>query len=291
MKTILICTDGSPFAETSYRYGAYVANRLKAQGAAIDVLCVTDINSQQVVSKGNFCRSIGIDASENLLNCLVELEHEKAKFTHHQAKLILQTALRTLKAEGINRINPIYKTGFLLDCLDEFEQDFDLIVLGKRGENASFASGNLGANLEKIVRNSRKPCLVTPLKYQPIERLLLAYDGSKNGQKMLEFIKASPLFQGLELHLVTVAKSLLDRPIMKHRLNQAAKLLQEAQFEPVAHLLEGEPEKAIANYIREKNISLLIMGAYGHNRIRHLVIGSTTDQILKTSNIPVFLFR
>jgi nucleotide-binding universal stress UspA family protein len=291
MKTILICTDGSPFAETSYRYGAYVANRLKPQAAAIDVLCVTDICSKQVVFTGKFSGYIGIDDTENLLNHLVELEQENAKINHQRVRLILQAAVQTLKAEGINRINPIYKAGFLVDCLDEFEHEFDLIVLGKRGENASFASGHLGANLEKIVRGSRKPCLVTPLKYRPIERLLLAYDGSKTGQKMVEFIKESPLFQGLELHLVTVAKTLLDRPIMKKRLNQAANLLQEAQFDPVAHLMEGEPEKAIAHYIREKNISLLIMGAYGHSRIRHLVIGSTTAQMLRSSNIPVLLFR
>jgi nucleotide-binding universal stress UspA family protein len=268
-----------------------VANRLKPQGAAIDVLCVTDINSQQVVYPGNFCGSIGIDPSENLLNCLVELEHENAKLNHQRVRLILQAAVQSLKAEGITRINPIHKTGFLLDCLDEFEHEVDLIVLGKCGENADFASGNLGANLEKVVRSSRKHCLVTPLEYQPIERVVLAYDGSKTGQKMLEFIKESSLFQGLELHLVTVAKTRLDRPIMNNRLNQAAKLLQEAQFDPVAHLLEGEPEKAIANYIREKNISLLIMGAYGHSRIRHLVIGSTTAQMLRSSNIPVLLFR
>jgi nucleotide-binding universal stress UspA family protein len=108
---------------------------------------------------------------------------------------------------------------------------------------------------------------------------------------MLDFIKESSLFQGLEFHLVTVAKTLIDRPIMKNRLNHAAKLLQEAQLEPVTHLLEGEPEKAIAHYIKEKNISLLIMGAYGHSRIRHLVIGSTTAQMLRSSNIPVLLFR
>lgn len=290
MKTILICTDGSPFAETSYRYGAYIAKRLKTPGAAIDVLCVNDINTQASVFPENFSSSIGSDTSESLLNCLVELEQEKAKFNHQEARLILQDALRILKAEGINRINPIYKTGLLLDCLDEFEQNFDLIILGKRGENAG-ASGHLGANLEKIVRNSRKPCLVTPLKYQPIERLLLAYDGSKNGQKMLEFIKESSLFLGLELHLVTVAKNWLDRLIMKKRLEQATKFLQEAKFEPVAQLLEGEPEKAIAGYIKAKNISLLIMGAYGHSRIRHLVIGSTTAQMLKSSKIPVLLFR
>jgi nucleotide-binding universal stress UspA family protein len=290
MKTILICTDGSPFAETSYRYGAYVANRLKTKEAAIDVLCVTDIGSQEVGYTENFSGYIGINDTEHLLNHLVELEQENSKLNYQRVKLILQAAVQRLKAEGINRINPIYKAGFLVDCLDEFEHSFDLIVLGKRGENASFASGHLGANLEKIVRGSRKPCLVTPLEYHPIERILLAYDGSKTGKKMLDFITESPLFQGLELHLVTVTKNPLDI-LARSRLKEAVNRLESAGLTAVFHLLQGETEKAIAHYITEKNISLLIMGAYGHSRIRHLVIGSTTAQMLKNSKIPVLLFR
>ena len=44
-------------------------------------------------------------------------------------------------------------------------------------------------------------------------------------------------------------------------------------------------------YVEKQNIDFLIMGAYGHSRIRHLVIGSTTAQMLRCSHIPVLLFR
>jgi nucleotide-binding universal stress UspA family protein len=53
----------------------------------------------------------------------------------------------------------------------------------------------------------------------------------------------------------------------------------------------GEPEKAIARYIDDHDISLLLLGAYGHRRIRHLVIGSTTVQLLRSCQIPVLLYR
>ena len=99
MKKILVCTDGSPFAENSYHYAAWFATRLSAE---VDVLCVTDIRSQRAVSTtGNLSCSIGLDASEVLLNQLVELEHEKAKLYHQRAKLTLQAAEQALKAEGV----------------------------------------------------------------------------------------------------------------------------------------------------------------------------------------------
>lgn len=287
METILLCTDGSSFAENVYRYGAWFAIQFHAK---INVLFVTDIRSQKVVSTGNLSGSIGLGASEQLLNELVNLEHEKAKLNNQRAKLILQNAAATLKNEGIEDFHLTNKTGFLVDCFHEFENNSDLIVLGKRGEAADFASGHLGANVDRIVRSSRKPCLVTPREFKPIERILVAYDGGLTDKKILQFLVKYPCFQTLEIHLLTVAKNSLNQ-IGIARLNEAKKWLQRAGYEPICSLLEGESEKAIAHYVNEQNISLLLMGAYGHSRIRHLVIGSTTAQLLRSSNIPVLLFR
>ncbi len=288
MKRILLCSDGSAFAENIYRYGAWFATRTQAE--EVDVLCVTDIRGQQAVSKNNLSGSIGIDASENLLDRLVELEHEKAKINHQRTKLILQQAVQTLQAEGVEQIDLIQETGFLVDCLSKFEDSCDLIVLGKRGETAEFASGHLGANLERIVRSSHKPCLVTSRQFKPIERILVAYDGSPSSQKILQFITDSSIFEGLEIHVVTAAKSATEQKAIA-KIESAQQRLQQAGFEPVCSVVEGHSEKAISNYVTEQDISLLLMGAYGHSRIRHLVIGSTTAQMLRSSHIPVLLLR
>ncbi|MEQ8753657.1 MAG: universal stress protein [Coleofasciculus sp. G1-WW12-02] len=287
MKTILLCTDGSSFAENVYKYGAWFATKFNAQ---INVLFVTDIRSQKVASTGNLSGSIGLGASEQLLNELVNLEHEKAKLNNQRARLILQNAAKFLKAEGVEKFNLTNKIGFLVDCFHEFEENSDLIVLGKRGEAAEFASGHLGANIDRIIRSSSKPCLVTPREFKPIERILVAYDGSLSGKKILQFLGDSPVFQSLEIHLLTVAKSNSDQTAMV-TLNEAQEWLYTGGFQPVFSLIAGEPEKAIAHYVTEQNISLLLMGAYGHSRIRHLVIGSITAQLLRSSNIPVLLFR
>lgn len=186
-------------------------------------------------------------------------------------------------------MNSIHETGFLVDSLHEFEAQADLIVLGKRGESAEFASGHLGANLERIVRASSKPCLITSRQFKPIERLLFAYDGS-HGQKILQFLAQSPAFKGLELHILTVAKK-PDEPEAIAHLNEAEQKTKLAGFNPVRQLLQGDPETAIARYIEAQDIGLLLMGAYGHSRIRHLVIGSTTAQMLRSSHIPVLLLR
>jgi nucleotide-binding universal stress UspA family protein len=287
MKNILLCTDGSMFAEVSYKYGAWLAQKLDSQ---INVLSVTDIRSQQVASTGNLSGSIGLGAAEELLEKLVNLEHERAKLNHQKAKLILKTAEEILKNLGVNNLKLTHKTGFLVDCLEEFEQETDLILLGKRGENADFASEHLGGNLERIIRSSKKPCFVTPREFKKVEKIIIAYDGSATGKKILQFLTDFPLLvEGLELHIITVAKNEAETDICRSRLEYAQEKL--SPFNPIIHLLESEPEKAIVNYVKGSDNCLLVMGAYGHSRIRRLVIGSTTAQVLRGSRVPVLLLR
>jgi nucleotide-binding universal stress UspA family protein len=287
MKHILLCTDGSSFSQSSYGYAGWLAPRLNAE---VDVLFVSDIRSQKVASTGNYSGAIGLDASRELLSKLVALEHEKAKINHEKAQLVLKAAEHHLQEAGVTAIKLIHETGFLVDIFHRFEAESDLIILGKRGEAAEFAPDHLGANMERIARASHKPCLITSRHYNPIERLLLAYDGSKSCQKMLDFLVTSPAFTGLDLHIVTVGNKADDETAKAH-LKVADSQAQSAGFRPTCQLMTGVPETAIVQYIKANDISLLLMGAYGHSRIRHLVLGSTTMQLLRSSSIPVLLFR
>lgn len=287
MKRILLCTDGSTFAQSSYPYAAWFA---QGMGASVDVLYVTDSRGQATAEASNLSGSIGLGAAESLLKKLVEVEHERAKLNHQKAKLILADAEAAITAHGATTVKLIHKTGFLVDCLESLEADADLIVMGKRGEAADFASGHLGANVDRIVRSGHKPCLITPSTVVPMERLLVAYDGSPTSQKLLRFVAESPGLRDLEIHLLTVAGSESDAE-KKRCLTEAEAVLQGVGLTPTASLQIGETEKAIARYIDAHGISLLMMGAYGHRRIRHLVIGSTTVQLLRSSHIPVLLYR
>lgn len=286
MKKILLCTDGSLYAQVSYEYASQLAMRMDIE---IEVLYVTDLRKEKAVQTSDFSGSIGIDSYQQLLGKLVELEREKAQINHQRAKIILQEAKRFFSAREIDKVTLTHETGFLVDLFHEFERQADLIILGKRGETANFATEHLGANLERIVRSSQKPCLVTPREFQPITRILLAYDGGKSCQKALQYLIDFPIFKNLEFHIVIVANR-GDETATK-QLDNANKKLEKNGFKPICKLLPGVPEPVIEKYIEEHNINLLIMGAYGHSRIRHLVIGSTTAQMLRSSHIPVLLFR
>ena len=62
-------------------------------------------------------------------------------------------------------------------------------------------------------------------------------------------------------------------------------------FSPVCQMLHGTPEDQIAAYVTGNDVNMLVMGAYGHSRIRYLIIGSTTAEMVRTCRVPVLLFR
>lgn len=228
--------------------------------------------------------SLGAQPYQAVLGKLQEFEQERAKAILDQARQHL--AAKALPAAPVFT----HKLGFLVDTFHEFEGHVDLIMLGKRGENANFATEHLGSTMERVVRASHKPCLVTSRAFKPVTRLLFAYDGSKSCQRALEFLSTSAAFKDLELHVVTVAAQAEEETALK-TLRAAEGVLRAAGQAPVCQMLVGAVDNEISTYVEGQGINLLVMGAYGHSRIRQLIIGSTTTSMIRRCKVPVLLFR
>lgn len=281
MKKILVCTDGSAYAFVCYDYAAWMAHRT---GAALEVLYVSDLRQFEVPMIADLSGSLGAQPYQAVMGKLQEFEQERAKAILDQARK--HFASRDLPAG----VTCGHKLGFLVDTFRDFEEHADLIMLGKRGENANFATEHLGSTMERVVRASHRPCLVTSRSYKEVKRLLFAYDGSKSCQKALEFLSTSAAFRGLELHLVTVAAAGEEESALQS-LHAAEAALRSAGCAPVCQMLVGAVDSEISAYAEDRQVNLLVMGAYGHSRIRHLVIGSNTTAIVRHCKIPVLLFR
>ena len=130
---------------------------------------------------------------------LQEIEKKKAEVT-------LGQAAKLIEENGYSRsIKKTHKTGFLVDSLKELEEQADMILLGKRGENANFATEHLGSTMERVARAATKPCFVASRDFKPIKRALISYDDSESCRKAVQFVKSSPIFKGIEIHVVTVS--------------------------------------------------------------------------------------
>jgi nucleotide-binding universal stress UspA family protein len=75
------------------------------------------------------------------------------------------------------------------------------------------------------------------------------------------------------------------------RVEQAAQQLRSAVYQVETRIVPGHPETVIADAVANQGFDLLVMGAYGHSRIRTLMIGSTTTELMRSCKVPVVLFR
>ncbi len=60
----------------------------------------------------------------------------------------------------------------------------------------------------------------------------------------------------------------------------------QSQRPPMA---EADAGNALLSAVTDSGVDLLVMGAYGHSRIRELALGGTTREILRTMTVPVLM--
>jgi nucleotide-binding universal stress UspA family protein len=280
MSTILTCTDGSLYTPSIYQHAAWAATRL---GASIHVLHV--IERDESVNQRDLSGSIGFDANAELLEELAKLDESHARVARLRGKAILEDATKQLAG---HEVKTTQRHGSVVETLDEFEDGSDLVVIGKRGEHADYAKGHLGSNLERVVRSARVPVMVAAREFKPISRFLIAFDGGPSSLKAVHHAATSPLLKGLECHLLMVGKPDRERQLS---LDHAATGLRGAGFTVTADLVSGDPDEVISAEVQQREVQLLVMGAYGHSRVRNLILGSTTTHLIRTCRVPVVLFR
>ena len=53
----------------------------------------------------------------------------------------------------------------------------------------------------------------------------------------------------------------------------------------------GEPAEGILAAIKQVGADLVVMATHGHSNVRHLLVGSVTEEIIRNSEAPVLLIR
>ncbi|RCV91698.1 universal stress protein [Billgrantia montanilacus] len=280
---VMAAIDGSQFSEGVCDYAAWASLALEAP---LTFLHVVDNHPQ--TAEADLSGNIGLGSREHLLEELSQLDEQRAKVAQEQGRLMLKAAKERAIEVGVSDPATRQRNGTLVETLSELENEIRLLVIGKRGETAHQAADHLGSNLERVVRTLHRPILMVPDGFKTPGQVMIAFDGSKTTRKGVEMIAKSPLFNGIPCHVVIVGAETGDN---RSQLDWALKTLREAGHQAEGAIRAGEVEETLRAYQKENDIDLLVMGAYGHSRIRHLLVGSTTTAMLRRSQIPVLLLR
>ena len=279
---ILALIDGSVYARSVCEYAAWLATGLDANVELLHVL------GRRETASADLSGSIALGARSALLKELSRLDEESARLAQKRGRAILEDAEEILREAGVEAVMPRLRNGDLVEAVAEAESTASMVVIGKRGEAADFARLHLGSNLERIVRSVTKPVFVASRAYQPIKKVLVAFDGGPSALKAVDHVARSPLFVGMEIRLLTVGA---DNEETRRRLENAVATLRAGGHEATFDIVSGQPEPVIAGIVERDGIDLLVMGAYGHSRIRAMIIGSTTAEMMRSCKVPILLSR
>lgn len=281
---LIAMIDGSIYSESVCDHAAWVARRAGSTVHLVHLISRKSLGGEPA----NLSGSIGLGARTALLSELAELDAQKAKLAQRRGRAILVDAEARMHADGVDDVATKLRHGEVVETLQEIEAEGNLIVMGKRGEASNPDSPLLGAHLESALRSTRLPMLVASRAFTEPKRVLLAFDGGRSALKAVDFIAARPHYNDLECHLLSVGPTDVTR---QRQLEGAATLLRETGYSVQPAHIDGQPEAVIAAEVERRGIDLVIMGAYGHSRIRNFIIGSTTTEMIRSCKLPILLFR
>lgn len=281
IKSILSCTDGSPHGENSIRYGIHLAHRLSAGITALHVLDSRMLEGPMMASISGW---IGAQPSGDPLNQFKTIMQEKGE-------AILDVFKDLCKKEGLHGTAETHlKWGHPARVILEQGISAELVILGQSGEHDELTGEWTGSTVDRVIRESSKPCLIVPAEFAPVERILVAYDGSAHASRALH--EAIELAIGLAapLFICTVVEHNDHNRAMNHA--DTAMRLARAHECAAAHLIvEGDEADVLIQKAKELKCGMLVAGAHGHTRIRNMIIGSTANKLLNNAKLPLMLVR
>ena len=224
----------------------------------------------------------------------VSVMEQRRQMEDESRARVRQKFERRADAAGIP--NEWYTTeGDVVKAVVLFSRYADLVVVGQENpEGSGFGtSPDLAGH---VVLASGRPILVVPYvgKYRHVgRRVMIAWDASREAARAVA--DALPVLQAAECVLVLSANPESGFEPGRHGDLPGADIARHLARHDVkveTHRIESD-EIAVAdmllNRISDESIDLLVMGAYGHARVREIWLGGVTRDVLRHMTAPVLI--
>jgi nucleotide-binding universal stress UspA family protein len=272
IETILLATDGSEAAHAAERYGVSLAARLRARVHGLTVI-------EDGLVQGLRADSLGVPPPN-----LDSLE----AFLKARAEAVCRRVADLARSSGVECV-PETVRGAADDRIVERGRAADLIVLGRDGERAGARTGLIGGTVDAVLRKSAKPAVVVPQGAEFGGPIVLGFDGSPGSRIAAKLAVELATRLDQTIHVFVDSK---DKGRAAARFDEVRRLLGSggASVREASSTL-GRPDVKIVDTARAARAGLIVMGAFGRNRISDYFLGSNAAAVARTSPIAVLLAR
>jgi nucleotide-binding universal stress UspA family protein len=224
--------------------------------------------------------------SVDLITDVTERALARARETLAGYQKLAEKAGVTMQAEVLE--------GQLIPVLREHSKYADLLLLGQDDpqdpDNASYGLA------DALLFEGGCPCMVVPHTGKlaaPGKRVLLTWNASRESAHALR--EAMPLLKRAETVLVLSSEPETGESELAsgHPHAEAlARLLESHGIKAVSSGISDpdlDPSDAIIDQAAEMDADLIVMGAYGHARLREIILGGVTRELLKRAPVCLML--
>lgn len=169
----------------------------------------------------------------------------------------------------------------------------DIAIVGQPDPNPSDpAAIPYGTDVlpHELALQAGRPILAVPYAGSAPElgrRILVAWNGKREAARALH--DAMPLLRGAEVvHLITLGPERKGRAA----LAEIADHLQRHGLRLESAVIAANGTKvgqALLNEAKSRGCDMMVMGAFGHSRLREMVFGGVTETVLGSMTLPVLL--
>jgi len=282
---ILVPVDFSPFSDWATDYAIALASHYKAKITLFHVV---------VLYEADLDEEIHLSQLEELIE---RKELRSDELLSKQSK-----KLSKINLELDSRIERGLSAS---DTILEYagKNNYDLIVMGTHGRTG-IKNWIYGSVTEKVVRLSTIP--VITLHNDPglfkIENILVPIDFSENSRLgaceaavVAEQFKSKITFVHVveqhihpSFHVVGIESVFaINADLKQISQEKLAEFCKREDLNPEYKVLEGNVHQSIADYAADCNADLIIMSTRGFTGLDHLLIGSTTERVVRIAPCPV----
>jgi nucleotide-binding universal stress UspA family protein len=264
MKKLIVPCDFSKPAINAFRFALDLA--VQAKGT-IELLHVIEL---PVVPDGIVMPVLNFE--ETYLTELKEKSEQR-----------LDTLISKYNVSGI-KINTTVLFGAVTSMILSYIKDSkaDVVVMGSHGASG-LREMFIGSNAEKIVRKSTLPVVVIKNYYKgPIKNIVFPNVlTSEHQEELIERVKALQSFFKAVIHLVRINTPLNFQSDTVTRKQLEAFVKEYKLKDYTVNIFNAHSEEAgILQFSKAINADLIAMGTKGHSGLSHMLLGSSTEDIV-----------
>jgi nucleotide-binding universal stress UspA family protein len=220
---------------------------------------------------------------------LIELQREENSKIAQDALNRFEAALKTAGAAGETRMLDA-TFGGAPTLFAQIARRFDLAIVGQAQRDQGATDTLM---IEGALFESGRPIIVVPYIQKrglTLERVLACWDGGRTSARAIG--DAMPFLERAKaVDIVMVAEERKEDDDETTGAKMSEHLTRHGVQANIKRMAKGDIaiEDVILSYAADSGADLMVMGGYGHSRLREFILGGVTRGILTEMTIPVLM--